>query len=151
MILYHGTFEEFYKGIELDKAIRPKFSINAETDLIDVALNDFLGDVNIRDGAVFLFNNTKYLKSYEYVFKLNVDTLNKNLLYVADFRISTDIYDSIMRGKEDGFIKKLCENYANSFMSFGGYLCNKGKIEIPEFLYFGEVELNSAKIVVLNY
>jgi hypothetical protein len=149
LILYHGTFEQNYKKILNEGFIENNFYRSDATKSIDECLNYYGNEGNLRGGAIFLFDSTKYTGSYDNIFTVSTKDLNLNYLYIADFQTSTDIYDSLMRGKEDD-VKKFVKAYENSFMRFEEYLKKGENIITPEFLYFDKIPLDIVKVVSLD-
>ena len=145
MILYHGTYERNYKEIIEEGFIDNFYDSNDTTDIINDCIEYYGDEACLREGAVFLFDDIEHASVYDYVFKIDVKYLNINYLYVADFHISTEIYDAYMRGKDK--VKELVKSYENNFMSFEDYLKNKSKIIIPEFLYFKKIPLKIAESI----
>lgn len=147
MLLYHGTSEWNYKDIVKEGVIDNFFYSNDTTDLINDCLNDYGSEDSLRNGAIFLFSDIEHASAYDYVFEVNVKDLNVNLLYVADFRISTDILDSFMRGNDED-IERLVKEYEKRFITYKEYMEEENNnIIIPEFLYFGKIQLEVTKTI----
>lgn len=146
MFLYHGTFQRNYEKIKEENIIKKDCCKWQTTDSIDCCISDYGDDYTLRNEAVFLFNDMKYMGSFDYIFKIDIEDLNTNLLYVADFEISTNILTFYVKDEKEK-IKEAVKKYKNNFMPFKDYIKNKNNIAFPEFLYFENISLKKVDLV----
>lgn len=148
-ILYHGTWKDYYNEIAKESLIRGYFVIRSEfTVLIDECLDLYSDEPELRKNAIFLTNDVSKTEKYHYVFAINVNELDIEKLYVADFHIANKIYNHIIYNKRG--IKKLVKSYLDNFMTFNEFIESKEAIIIPEFLYFGDIPLYKTKTIKLG-
>ena len=150
MLLYHGTYEKNYRDILKERIIKSNYYNNNETDIINEYLNSYGENLNLRDRAIFLFQDIKDAMSYEYGFVIDSKNLDIDYLYVADFYMATKIYDHITSGKLEK-IQEIVKSYEDNFMSCEEYLKRKKDIVYPEFLYFNDISLDITKTITPDF
>ena len=134
--LYHGTYDDSYEKILEDKTIRCDYEVLESTDII----NQYLGGG--RDCCNFLSSDPRSTESYAYAFKIPIDKLNKNSLYVADNKLADEIYIEYHNGRSIEELEMAITEYNESFISFDEYMKNKteyDKNHFAEFLYFDDI------------
>lgn len=152
MKLYHGTNEECTIEIFTEgKLSAGSWNVSYATKLINKVLEKHLGK-NPRENAVYMWRKIEYIDiSEKYAFEIDTDELDVTNLYVGDFNTVNDLYhhvnSSISSIDSVDFFnreKVLAEKYKKSFVSFDEYIKIKDKYEkeyVPEFLYFGNIEI----------
>ncbi len=152
MLLYHGTWEYTYEKILEEGEIKCFGTVASDTTkIINEILNEYGTEINLREGVIFLTDDIEGVEAYDYAFVLDINKLNIDLLYVADFHYSTKLYDYVMRGIEDkNEVKQIVKKYEDSYMDFNEYLQRKEDFIFPEFLYYGDIPLDIAKVVDSN-
>lgn len=137
MFLYHGTDDFGHESILKDKQI--KVVEPSETTLeIDECLERIL-DTNPRNGCIYLYDKENAMGHYYECFKVSIDDLNENLLYVANSSLADDIFVAIrtnVKGRNEEILKTLCQKYNESIIS---YTPNHG-YKKAEYLYFGNID-----------
>lgn len=152
MLLYHGTWEYTYEKILEEGEIKCFGTVASDTTkIINEILNEYGTEINLREGAIFLTDDIEGVEAYDYAFVLDINKLNIDLLYVADFHYSTKLYDYVMRGIEDkNEVKQIVKKYEDSYMDFNEYLQRKEDFIFPEFLYYGDIPLDAIKVLSDN-
>lgn len=140
IMLYHGTSEGNYSRISKEGKIANSYNIDDLTEIINELISEYGDEPNLRDGAIFLFNDITKAAVYDYILTVDTKNLNVSNLFVGDFRTATDIFSNHIKGGDN--LLTLVKSYESNFVSYEEYLNNKDKIQIPEFLYFSEIPLS---------
>lgn len=140
MTLYHGTFKRNYEKIKQNNKIQ-NLTSSLETDIVNQALSRYADSHKLREGAIFLFDSDELCEKYDEVIIVKADELNKEKLFVGDYKLATEIYEHVISCKRVEMLRVLCESYVNNFISYEEYLTNKESITIPEFLYYKSIML----------
>lgn len=153
MKLYHGTCED--NGFEIYKSgfLEPNpFDSKGATECIDELFKRYIGK-NVRENAIYFWENVEDAEGYECVIKVKIDNLDLSKLYVGDYNSVNELYyhrdinefNTSMTEKEFGNIcLKYIKTYTESFITYEEYIKNKDEYKskyTPEFLYFGDAKI----------
>lgn len=93
-----------------------------------------------RKNCVYFSGDTESANGYDFAFKVDINDLDLDKLYVGDFRILDDVMCALDEKEQEILIKK----YKDTLVSFDEYINNAhGYLERNvwelEFLYFDDV------------
>lgn len=138
MFLWHGTYEEYKDDIIKDGLIK-RSKIDSTTMEYDELFIKYLG-FTPRENCVYFSGDTESANGYDFAFKVNINDLDLDRLYVGDFRLLDDVMCTSDEKEQEILIKK----YKDTLVSFDEYMNNAhGYLERSiwelEFLYFNDV------------
>lgn len=148
MKIYHGTNEMACEQI-LDCGYITTGENSEDTQLINEILNKHNGDMRLREGCIFLTCDIDSMEIYDRAFEVEIDKLNKNLLYVGCLNLADKIHQLHYMGRESG-MEKLVQEYTKSYISYEEYIKDEeeyNRIYEPEFIYFGDIEVTEGNLI----
>ena len=109
-----------------------------DTELINYLINLYDDDLYNRNDCLFLTFDKRDLG--DIIVSVDIDLLNKDLLFVADQEIANNIFSNYYRGND---VEELVKKYTKSIVSFKDY---KREYKNPEILYQNSIPLSFLKI-----
>lgn len=139
MWLYHGTYDMFYRDILKTKKLTPGKNRDTITIKLDQLINTRHGG-KLRGGCLYLSSDKEAMWGFDRYFRVSTSKLNTTKLFVAD----NSQLDHILGSRDTTETMAHVDQYIKSYVPFRVYLDNKEeytKLYVPEFLYFGEIEV----------
>lgn len=133
MKLYHYTNNKNVLKEGLKSWIK-----HEDTEIINNLIEKFSDDLYSRDDCIFL--SFKKSDLGDIIISVNSESLNKDLLFVANQDLANEIYSNYYYDRNNESIVK---NYIKSIVSFKDY---NGDYENPEIIYQDSIPLNLLKL-----